>query len=283
MPASPLLQRITAIGEKAGFSAVAFALYDYETTLAISHRGDRLFHAASTFKAAVLLALYKAAEEGTARLDDAIHVRNRFHSIADGSIYRVGVSRDGDSEVHQRLGRSMRTADLARAMIVRSSNLATNLLIDYLGLERIQAMLDAGQLAGGIRVVRGVEDELAFEKGISNEVTADGLVRLFRLLYQSDFFGEAMRKQILEVLFAQEFNSMIPANLPAETEVAHKTGEISTVCHDAGIVFMPDRQPYVIAILTEADGVVGSRKKAVARMSEAIYEFLTSERETAAK
>lgn len=281
MPASPLLQRITAIGEKAGFGAVAFALYDYETALAFSHRGDRLFHAASTFKTAILLALYKAAEEGAIRLDDTIHVRNRFRSIADGSIYRVGGSRDGDSEVHQRLGRCMAAADLARAMTVRSSNLATNLLIDYLGLERIHAMLDAAQLTDSIRVVRGVEDELAFAKGLSNEVTAHGLVRLFRLLYQSDFFSEETRRQILDVLLAQEFNSMIPANLPAEVEVAHKTGEISTVCHDAGIVFMPERKPYVIAILTEAEGVVESRKKAVARMSETIYEFLTSEREAA--
>lgn len=278
MPASPLLQRITALGEKAGFGAVAFALYDYETALQFSHCGDRLFHAASTFKAAILLALYKAAEEGAARLDDTIHVRNRFVSIADGSIYRVGASRDGAADVYKKLGRCMSVADLARAMTVRSSNLATNLLIDYLGIPRIQAMLDEAQLTGSIRVVRGVEDERAFEKGLNNEVTADGLVRLFRLLYQSDFFGEATRQRILEVLLAQEFNSMIPANLPAEVEVAHKTGEISTVCHDAGIVFMPERKPYVIAILTEAEGVVESRKQAVAKMSEAIYEFLTSEK-----
>ncbi len=278
MPASLLLQRITALGEKAGFGAVAFALYDYETSLQFSHCGDRWFHAASTFKAAILLALYKAAEEGTAQLDDTIHVRNRFTSIADGSIYRVGASRDGAADVYKKLGRCMSVAHLARAMTVRSSNLATNLLIDYLGIPRIQAMLDEAQLTGSIRVVRGVEDELAFDTGLNNEVTADGLVRLFRLLYQSDFFTEGTRKQVLEVLLAQEFNSMIPANLPAEVEVAHKTGEISTVCHDAGIVFMPERKPYVIAILTEAEGVVERRKKAVAKMSEAIYEFLTSER-----
>src|SRR5438067_5351828 len=169
MPGSELLQRIQKIAADAHFSAVAVSVFDYETALQFSFQGDRFFHAASTIKAAFLLAIYKAAEEGRIRLDDTLHVRNRFRSVANSEVFRVVSDRDADAEVHKRIGRSMRVRELARAMIVRSSNLATNLLLDYLSIEQIQRVLDEAKL-DGIKARRGVEDERAFEKGINNEV-----------------------------------------------------------------------------------------------------------------
>jgi beta-lactamase class A len=122
---------------------------------------------------------------------------------------------------------------------------------------------------------RGVEDTAAFEKGINNEVTAEGLVRCFRLLCQEGFVRAETREQMIEVLSAQEFNGMIPASLPKEARVAHKTGEISTVCHDAGIVFLPKRKPYVVAILTEWPAQIERRQWCVAEISRAVYECVT--------
>jgi beta-lactamase class A len=120
-----LPQRIAETAAAAGATTAAVAVYDYEKALHFSHQGARWFHAASTIKAPLLLAVYKLAEEGRIRLDDTLHVRNRFHSLT-GGIFRVSAIRDGDTEVHRRRGRSMRVRELARAMIVRSSNLATN-------------------------------------------------------------------------------------------------------------------------------------------------------------
>jgi beta-lactamase class A len=269
-----LLQEILGIGESAGFAAVAVSFYDYETDSRFSHHGERMFHAASTFKVAVLLSVYKAAEEGRLRLEDPLHVRNRFRSIVDDSIYRLEGSRDGDSDVYKRIGRSMAIGELARLMITRSSNLATNVLIDYLGIEAVCGVLE---LAGvtGMRVLRGVEDVRAFKKNLNNEVCADGLVQFYRVLCEEGFLEEQTRKQMLDVLFAQEFNAMIPARLPEGARVAHKTGEISSACHDAGVVFLPNRRPYVLAILTEGGGE--GRQKGVAAISESVCRSLGAE------
>ena len=261
------------IAEDAAFGAVAVALHDYESGTEFALEGDRVFHAASTIKVAILLALYKLAEEGRVRLDDTLHVRNRFRSLAGGEVFRVAANRDGDGAVHRRVGRSMRVQELARAMITRSSNLATNLLLDHIGIEAVRSALAEAQI-DGIEIARGVEDTRAFEQGISNRVTARGLVRLFRLLCESDFLAAETRAQMLEILHAQEFNGMIPEGLPRTARVAHKTGEISTVCHDAGIVFLPGRQPYVLAILAEMPASVETRSAPVAEISRAIFEAL---------
>ena len=266
-------ERIVKIARDAGFDAVGVAVHDCGTGRDFSMEGERTFHAASTIKVAVLLAIYKLAEEGRIRLGDTLHVRNRFRSLVGGQVFRVAANRDGDGDVHRRLGRSLRLHELARAMIVRSSNLATNLLLDHIGLDAVRRILGEAGI-GGVEVARGVEDTRAFEAGISNRVTANGLVGLFRLLCGGDFLRPDTREQMLEILHAQEFNSMIPERLPKGARVAHKTGEISTVCHDAGIVFPPGRKPYVLAILTEMPASVETRTGPVAEISRAIYEAL---------
>jgi beta-lactamase class A len=80
---------------------------------------------------------------------------------------------------------------------------------------------------------------------------------------------------MLDILHAQEFRSGIPAGLPGEARVANKTGEISTVAHDAGIVYLPDRDPYVVVILSEWKPETSGRREAIAQISRAVYEVLT--------
>src|SRR5207302_9989747 len=133
-------------------------------------------------------------------------------------------------------------------MLVSISNLATNLLLDLVGLDTVQDTLDQLGLAG-VDVRRGVEDERAFDLGISNRVTARGLVELLRLIAEERALSPELSRQMLDVLHAQEFRDGIPARLPAAVRVAHKTGDISTVAHDAGVVYAPGRKPYVIAVL----------------------------------
>jgi beta-lactamase class A len=127
----------------------------------------------------------------------------------------------------------------------------------------------------GIDVRRGVEDEFAFERGINNRVTADGLVQLMRLIAEERAFSPELSRDMLNILHAQEFKNGIPARLPAAVRVAHKTGEISTIAHDAGVVYPPDRKPYVIAILTEWSPESSGRKSTIAEISAAVYETLT--------
>jgi len=249
--------------------AIAVALHDVESGLRFSLQGDRWFHAASTIKVAVLLAVFRAADEGRLRLDDSLHVRNRFISVADGSPFHLNRDSDAMPELYKRIGRVAKISELAEGMIVASSNLATNLLLDYLTVEYARNVLQDAQV-DGVELRRGVEDHAAHERGINNQATANGLLALLSAL-RGDFLSAKSKEQAIRALLEQRFDSMIPAGLPAHAVVAHKTGEISTACHDMGIVYLPEREPYLAVILTEFDSDRDGRREIVAAISEAIY------------
>jgi beta-lactamase class A len=277
-PSSSLRDRLEELESRSGARALSVSVHDLETGLEFGYRADRWFHAASTIKVAVLLGAYAAIHRGTLVPQSRLHVRNRFRSAYDGSSFRVLSERDADSEVQSAIGKTMRVGELARHMIVRSSNLATNLLLDLLGIGFLQRVLEEYSLTG-IDLRRGVEDELAFEHGINNRVTADGLVQLLRLIAEERAFSPALSRAMLDVLHEQEFRSGIPAGLPATARVAHKTGEISTIAHDAGIVYLPKRKPYVIAVLTEWEPATSGRSPTIAAASYMVFEHLTGGRE----
>ena len=252
--------------------AIGVALHDLETGLRFSLHGDRWFHAASTIKVAVLLAVFRAADEDRYQLDDSLHVRNRFFSAADGSPFRLSQDRDATPELYAAIGRTAKISSLAHAMICGSSNLATNLLLEFVGVEYAQTVLREAHVYG-VQLRRGVEDHSAHEQGINNEATADGLLSLLSAI-RGDFLTPQSKGEVIRILLEQRFNSMIPAGLPPHATVAHKTGEISTACHDIGIVYLPEREPYITAILTEFDSDTAGRRETVAAISEAIYRSL---------
>jgi beta-lactamase class A len=278
--AFPTLEsRIEEIASEVGGEGLAVSLYDYETGLQWSQRGDRWFHSASTIKVAVLLALFGAIDAGRFTLDSRLHVRNRFLSLVDRTPFRVSAGRDADKDVHASIGKTMRIGDLARHMIVTSSNLATNLLVDLITVDQAQQML-ARHGIRGIELARGVEDDKAFDANFNNRVTANGLVALFRVIHERSGVVQESAREMLDILFKQEFRSGIPAGLPADVRsaarIANKTGEISVAAHDAGLVFLPGREPYVLAVLTEPEPNSDRRMERIARVSSVVYDWLMS-------
>lgn len=271
-----LLDDLTAALDDVSRTApAAAALYDYQTGAEWSYEGGRWFHAASTIKIAVLACLYATLDARALTPWHRLHVRNRFFSTADGTPYRIHASRDADAEVYASVGRTMRIGDLARHMIAVSSNLATNVLVDFIGVARARDIL-AGARIAGVDFVRGVEDDRAFDAGIVNRVTADGTLRLLRGIFEGRFASREHTAEMIDILCAQKFNSGIPAGLPAAVRAAarvgHKTGEISTVAHDAGLVFLPGRPPYALVVLTETPGAAADRFAPIARISARAYE-----------
>ncbi|CAA9218851.1 MAG: Beta-lactamase [uncultured Chthoniobacterales bacterium] len=268
-----LRDAIDAIAKEQKTIGCAVSVRDYNGDFRFGHHADRLFHAASTIKVAILLAVMKAVDEGGAKLEDALHVRNRFLSVVDGTPYKLDRSSDGYPQLYKSIGRTAKISELADSMITSSSNLATNLLLDFVGTDEAAKVLrDAG--VNGVHLRRGVEDENAYDEGINNETTADGMVELFAV-FRGDFLSKKSRDHAIHILLNQRFTSMIPAGLPAHATVAHKTGEISTVCHDAGIVYLPEREPYIVAILTEVDSDKNGRRDTVAKVSEVVYKAVT--------
>jgi len=277
-----LRHTIAELAQTHGAESVAVAYYDYETQTAWSYHGDQWFHAASTIKVALLAGVFAAIDDGRFALDAPVHVRNRFFSIADGSVYRIASRRDANAVVHKAIGQTMPVDELAYHMIVTSSNLATNLLLDLIGVANVQATVQRMGLRG-IDLQRGVEDNKAFDANISNRVTANGLVQLFQHIHEAHTFSPEASQKMLNILFAQQFKRGLPAGLPLavrkKARCAHKTGEISTIAHDAGLVFLPNRQPYAVALLTQWDASqIKGRRATLAALSETIYRHLTDTR-----
>jgi beta-lactamase class A len=207
---------------------------------------DKEFHAASTMKVPVMIELFRQAEAGLLKLDEPLTVRNEFRSIVDGSPYQLSVGDDSDATIYKRIGKTMSLRDLCEAMITVSSNFAANLLIERLGVENIKATV-ARLGAGGIHVVRGVEDQKAFDKGLNNSTTAAALGVLMLKIAGGQAVSPKADAEMVAMLKRQKFNDGIPAGLPAGTPVAHKTGTITKIHHDAAIVYGP--HPYVLVIL----------------------------------
>lgn len=184
----------------------------------------------------------------------------------------LDLGRDADPDVYGHLGKNLTVRELSYWMITKSSNLATNLLVDVVGIPTIQHALDELEV-DGVRVLRGVEDQRAFEAGLNNEVTAHGLLKLLRLIAEHRAYSPKACEEMLAVMLDQQYRSGIPAGLPKAARVAHKTGNISTVHHDAGIVYLEGRQPYVLVILTQF-GPEAGRTTAVADLSRDIFNTL---------
>ena len=265
---------IQAVKRKHKLERLGIALYDSETRMQWSYNGDAFFHAASTMKLAVLVGVFRQVFRKELELGAPVHVRNRFSSLIEDEAFSLDLDREASPEVAGRLGKTMSVKDLAYQMITTSSNLATNLLIDLVTIGVIQKALDELRVQG-IEVLRGVDDEKAFAAGKNNMVTADGLLRLLRLISDGRVYSPEISAELLEILLDQRHKSGIPAGLPGGAQVAHKTGNISTVHHDAGIVYIGKRRPYAAVILTQSAAGVGSNM-AVAEVSRQIYSALAS-------
>jgi beta-lactamase class A len=208
---------------------------------------DLAMHAASTMKIPVMIELFRQVDAGTRSLDDTIPVSNTFRSMVDGSPFTLNAADDSDQETYKIIGQRLTLREACERMITVSSNLTTNLLIDALGIDRIRATV-AALGAGGMDVRRKVEDTPAFRAGQNNTTTAAGLATLFEAIRDGTAASPASTREMIAMLKRQRFNAGIPAGVPPGTEVAHKTGTITKVHHDAGIVY--GEVPFVLVVLT---------------------------------
>jgi beta-lactamase class A len=267
-----LYRSILKIKEDHDLVNLGIAFYDAETTLQWGYNADHYFHAASTMKLAVLLGVFRQVDRGELALDAPVHVRNRFISIVNQEPFMLDLGHDADPDVYGQLGKTLPVRELAYWMITKSSNLATNLLVDVIGIGTVQQALDELDI-DGMRILRGVEDQAAFEANLNNEVTANGLLKLLRLIAGGKAWSQEASDEMLKIMLDQQHKSGIPAGLPKAARVAHKTGNISTVHHDAGIVYVDGRKPYVLVILTQFAADRG-RGTAVAEVSRDIFAAL---------
>ena len=224
----------------------------------MSINDDTVFHAASTMKIPVMIEVLKRAQSGSFSLDQGVLLVNQFASIVDGSPYSLDASEDGDTALYSRVGQRVPIRDLMTRMITRSSNLATNQLIALTGAQNVTATA-RGLGARKIQVLRGVEDQKAFDRGMSNTTTSADLSVLMLAIERGEVLSPASSAEMRQILLAQEFKAKIPAGLPPGTRVAHKTGEITAVSHDAAVVYPPGRKPTCWWFSRRGFAIVGCR------------------------
>jgi beta-lactamase class A len=268
--ADSLHDAIAARIAQAPGAVVAVSYRDLQTGEKLDLSADTVFHAASTMKVPVMIEVLRRAQAGAFSLDQEILLVNQFASLADGSPFSLNMADDGDSVLYGKIGERVKIRELLQRMIVRSSNLATNQLIELVGAANVTATarsLGATRLS----VLRGVEDQKAFDKGMINTTTSADLATLLEGIEKGTVLSSSSSNEMREILLAQEFNEKIPAGLPPGTKVAHKTGEITAVSHDAAVVYPPNRKPYVLVVLTKGIRESSASSTLIADISRIVW------------
>ncbi len=252
---------------------IAVAFQDLQTGEKLGINDQTLMHAASTMKLAVMIEVYRQAEEKRMLMSDSIAVYNLFHSIVDHSPFSLPVPDSSGDPVFRRLAKKMTRRELVYDMITWSSNLATNILMDQVGSRAVQkAVRRLG--AKKMKVLRGVEDNAAFEKGLNNETTARDLLILLEAIVKEKAASAAACQDMIAILLEQHYRDKIPALLPPEIRVAHKTGSITAINHDAAIVFLPDGRKYLLTILTNGMEEQKQSNRVISQISRLVYDYM---------
>ena len=271
----PLAERLKdAVAESGAEVSVAFR--DLESMDYFSVNPVEM-HAASLMKVPVMIEVFRQAEHGKYSLDKKIIVKNEFTSIADGSPYSLTVVEDSDDDIYRHIGKEMSLRELVFRMITVSSNLAANVLIDWVGAENIMSTLRKWRIQG-MKVLRGVEDIKAYEKGLNNRTDAISMLMVLERIARGKAGTEGACQEMVAILSQQKFRSKIPAGIPAGIKVANKTGSITRIDHDAAIVFPEDRKPYILVIMTRGIAKRGDAEKLIAQLSRIVYDHVTEKR-----
>ena len=263
--------KIQQLIKESGAETVAVAYFDLGTGAEILINADESFHAASTMKIPVMMEVFRQDRKGKLSLNDYIPIKNDFISIADGTRFSISAESDSEQTLYNRIGQTEVVIELVRHMVDESSNLATNLLIERVTAPSVmEYMREIG--ARNIRVLRGVEDGKAYGLGMNNTTTARDLMIILRQIARKQAVSAKASNEMVKILLDQKFNDGIPAGLPKEVKVAHKTGSITKINHDAAIVYPPKLKPYVLVVLTRGIEDEKRANKLIADISRAVYK-----------
>jgi beta-lactamase class A len=216
--------------------AMGVAIEDLTTGDQFFLHENEVFAQASSIKIAVLAELYRQAQQGKLKLTDLYTVQ-ASDLVADSNI--MGGLTPGVTRITLR--------DLATMMVAVSDNSATNVLIDRVGMENVNAMLDSLGLSH-TRLRRKMMDLEAAKHGCENISTPREMMTLLAALHRGKVLNNEMEKDFFTMLSTGK-DSWIPRDLPPDLKVADKPGALEAVRNDSGIVFVEGR-PYVICVMT---------------------------------
>jgi beta-lactamase class A len=273
---SDLRDRVAQLIQASGAEKAGIAFRDLGSGETLDLDAAEVFNAASVMKVPVMLEVFRLAEAGTLSLDQPLTVKLEFASLADGSPFKLSPEDDADPQLYKLDGQGVPVRDLVERMITKSSNLATNLMIDRIGADHVTAFMEKLGTKE-VRVLRGVMDEKAFDKGLNNTITARGIATILQRIARRRAVSRKASNEMLRILLAQEHNNGIPAGLPPDWRVAHKTGWFTGTTHDAAIVYPPGRAPYILVVLTRGIADEARANRLIADISRAVHDSLNHE------
>ena len=235
------------------------AIEDITTGDHIFVRPDEVFAQASSIKIAVLADLYLRAEQGKLKLTDLYTVQSS-DLVPDSDI--MGGLTPGVTRITLR--------DLATMMVAVSDNSATNVLLDHVGMENVNAMLDSLGLAH-TRLRRKMMDLAAAKEGRENVSSPREMMTLLGAIYRGKVLNKESAADFFKVLSTNK-DSWIPRDLPAGLKIANKPGELEAVRNDSGLVFVEGR-PYIICVMTSFLGNEREGEEAISKISLATWRM----------
>lgn len=249
----PILQRISTFRGETGL-----VVKDLQTGWTFLHNDEALFPAASLIKIPIMVACFKAVEEGRLSLAEKYVLRRQDRVGGSGLLRRM------------RNGRAFTFEELIDYMVTHSDNIATNVIIKRLGFDYINRVFEELGLRDTV-LNRQMMDFRARENGLENYTSAREMAELLEQIYYGRCLSTSISERCLDVLKRQKINDRLPRFLPREVTVAHKTGQEREVCHDAGIVFSPHGD-YIITVLVRTWTGPLTTKTFIARLSSYFYQ-----------
>lgn len=262
---------LSALAPAGGEWAVYFK--DVRTGAELALRADDEFHPASTLKVWVMIKVFQDDRDGKYSLEDPIEVTRTFPSAARKDPRPFDVEPTAKA-VGAAIGKRMRVRELVEHMITVSDNLATNVLTRQAGGPEAVTACIRGHGVARSTVARYIMDEQAFNEGLSSAAFARDFGLIFEKLARGEVVSPAASREMLAVLGRLTGNTMLPARLPGEARVAHKTGAIEGIRADVGLVTLPGGRQYVAAFFARRLRDAKQGEACLAAASRVLYDFV---------
>ena len=253
-----LAKGIEEIAAETG-GTVGVAARGLRSGLALDFNAHAVFPSASTIKFPIMMEVFAQVEAGTLRLDETLTLRDEDVVPGAGVLQEL------------RPGREFTVEELMRLMIVISDNTASNMLIDRVTCESVNARLE-GLGCTHTRLGRKFYDFEARDRGMENYACPAELAGLLSLLERRQLVSADASERMLVCLRRQQIAGKIPKLLPPDTPVAHKTGEITGASHDVGIIYSP-AGPLVLAALTQGIAESAVAEGAIRHIARLLYRY----------
>ena len=237
--------------------SVCINFYDLNKNNVFSINGDKKVLSASMIKLLILAELMKKISENKFSLSDTIMIADSMKTGGDGVLKELNT------------GHHFTLKELATLMIIVSDNQATNILIDFLGMENIN------QLGKELRLKktflgRKMMDIEARKNGYDNYTCADDISSLLKLIYQEKLINEEASQLMLDILLRQQQGERLQRYLPSDIKIAHKCGDLDNLENDGGIIWIGNKA-YILVVLTS--GMPNLQcKQTIGKISKFVYD-----------